>query len=176
MSRILLTLLIVIIILFVVIGAVLVYLSFAPISPSTTGQSFAATSSNSTSTPDENAISAVVTNFGLAEQKVALLAPDATSTIATDYGSYVTPELLSSWEASPQSASGRVASSPWPDHITVNSIRQTAQGYEVTGSLVLMSSPDLASGGNDGTDPVLIDLVNQNGKWLISSYQDQSHS
>lgn len=174
MSGILRILLIVIISLLLLLGGWLAYLSFAPISPSTLGSNSSATTSNSTSTPEENAVSAVVTNFGLAEQKVSLLAPDATTTIAADYGPYVTPALLSQWEADPQSAPGRITSSPWPDHITVDSISETSQGYDVHGTLVLLASPNLANGGNAGTDPVLIDLVKQNGTWLISSYKDES--
>jgi hypothetical protein len=155
----------------------LAYLFFGPLPSSPTSATTASSTSATTSTalsPDETAVSAVATAFGAEEQLVSLLAPSASTTIATDYGPYVTPSLLATWEADPQSAPGRVVSSPWPDHITVGSIMQTSTGYEVTGTLVLMASDSVTNGGNSGTDPVKIDLVNQNGKWLISKYQDLS--
>ena len=133
-------------------------------------------STSATSSPEAAAARATVMSFGLMEKRVSLLAPEASSTIAMNYGPSVAPPLLARWEADPPSAPGRVTSSPWPDHIVIDDIRETTEGFEITGTLVLMSSEAVARGGTYGTDPVLIDLENQNGQWLITSYEDQSQA
>jgi hypothetical protein len=149
------------------------YLYLMPLSSPHVADSAAATSSASAAlTPDEKAVSAAVVGFGAQEQQVQLLAPEAAATIASDYSPYVVPALLAQWQSDPQGAPGRVVSSPWPDHIVINSIKETLSGYEVKGTLILMSSNSVEHGGNDGTDPVVIDLVRRNGVWLISGYQD----
>lgn len=172
MTRILSLLGLVIIALIIALG---VWYSYISSGTAVTGAA-AGTSTNATSSPDAIAAAAVVTNFGLAEKQVSLLGPDATTTIASAYGSYVDPALLARWQADPQSAPGRVASSPWPDHIVVDDVRKTTDGYEITGTLVMMTSGALSTGGNDGTDPVLIDLAQRGGTWMITNYEDQSGS
>jgi hypothetical protein len=152
----------------IAIGGWVLYLYESPHAPA----SAPAASAASTLSPEETSAIAVVIAFGKSEQLVSVLAPDASTTIASVYGAYVTPSLLSSWEASPQSAPGRTTSSPWPDHITISSVNVTATGVEVDGTLVMMTSNSLEHGGNDGTDPIIVDLVYQSGQWLISSYQD----
>jgi len=117
----------------------------------------------------ESAARATVETFGEQMQKVSLLAPDASSTMATVYGAYVTPGLLASWESAPQSAPGRHTSSPWPDHIQVTTISQQGASYVVNGAVVLMTSTGLA-----GVVPVVLQVVPQNGTWLIAAYQEQS--
>ena len=173
LGRIILSILVIAVIAFI---AWFIYLFFIPssVGPGPAVSTSTPATTTPALTPEETAVSAAVTAFGTKEQLVSLLAPNASTTIASQYGSYVVPSLLTSWEADPQSAPGRVVSSPWPDHITIGSITQTATGYEVTGTLVLMSSNSVEHGGNDGTDPLKIDLVNQNGKWLISRYSDLS--
>lgn len=178
MRRIVRTILIVIAIVILAFIAWFAYLYFSPLpaepATSSSGTTTATTTQTTTLTPDEAAVSKAVTAFGAQEQLVSLLAPDASTTMASHYGPYVVPPLLLQWQADPQSAPGRVVSSPWPDHIMINSIIKTPSGYEVKATLVLMSSNSVEHGGNDGTDPVIIDLVQENGAWLISSYQDQN--
>ncbi len=134
------------------------------------------TTTSATSSPEAAAARSTVTSFGLMEQRVQLLAPEASSTIATSYGPYVAQPLLARWQADPSSAPGRVTSSPWPDHIVVGDIRYTTEGFEITGMLVLMSNEAVAHGSTYGSDPVLIDLAKHDGRWLITNYEDQSQA
>lgn len=161
-----------ILLIIVVIGA-LFYIFEVPNANVSTASN-QATSTVQALTIDELAASSTVAAFGAEEQQVSLLAPDASTTIATDYGRYVDPTLLAQWEANPQSAPGRVASSPWPASIVVGSITQTDTGYQVQGTLVLQSSATVGNGGYDEEDPLLIDLQDENGVWMISGYQDLS--
>jgi hypothetical protein len=122
----------------------------------------------------ENAASSTVAAFGKTLQQVSLLAPDASSTIASTYAPYVDPALLTQWEANPQSAPGRVTSSPWPDHIAITSITPQGQGYVVNGQLVFMTSNEVEHGGNADTTPVVLQLVRENNRWMIVAFQAQS--
>jgi hypothetical protein len=123
----------------------------------------------SSQTSDENAASSTVAAFGQTLQQVSLMAPDAATMIANTYAPYVDPALLQQWEADPQSAPGKVVSSPWPDHIQINSIAPQGSGYVVDGELVFMSSA-----GVDNTTPVVIQLANENGSWKIVAFQGQA--
>jgi hypothetical protein len=126
---------------------------------------------STTSAADKAAVRSTITTFGQQLQKVSLLAPNASTTIASTYAAYATPQLLASWEADPESAPGRLTSSPWPDHIDITSVQKTSEGYAVQGNLILMTSNEVEHGGNAGSEPVSLQLVKTDGKWLISSYQ-----
>lgn len=119
------------------------------------------------------AASSTVILFGQHLSDVSLLAPDAASTIQMVYGRYVTSDLLKSWQSNPQSAPGKTASSPWPDHIVIDSITPQGQSYIVNGKIILMTSDTALHGGTAGAIPVVIQLVKQNGRWLIAAYQEQ---
>ena len=119
------------------------------------------------------AASSTVAAFGQTLQQVSIMAPDASSTIASAYAPYVDPTLLAQWEADPTSAPGRVVSSPWPDHIQINSISPQGAGYVVDGDLVFMTSDNTEHGGNAGTAPVVILLENENGSWMIAAFQGE---
>jgi hypothetical protein len=118
--------------------------------------------------------SSTVADFGQTLQSVSLLAPNASSTIATTYAPYVDPALLAQWEANPQSAPGRVVSSPWPDHIQITSVTPQGTGYVVDGNIIFMTSNSAEHGGNDGTTPVVMQLVDENGTWMIVAFQGQA--
>lgn len=122
----------------------------------------------------EQEASATVTAFGQEMQQVSILAPDASSTIAADYSQYVAPELLQQWEENPDSAPGRVVSSPWPDHIQIDSITPQGQGYVVDGELVFMTSNNIERGGNAGTAPIVIQLSPVDGQMLIVAFEGQN--
>lgn len=119
--------------------------------------------------PDENAASSTVAAFGQTLQQVSIMAPDASTTIASTYAPYVDQALLMQWEADPQSAPGRVVSSPWPDHIQIDSVSAQGTGYVVDGELVFMTST-----GNAGQTPVVIQLANENGSLKVVAFQGQS--
>lgn len=118
--------------------------------------------------PSSSARSAVE-EFGTKLQSVSLLAPDATSTMASLYGSFVTPQLLEMWQASPKDAPGRVTSSPYPDHIEIAKISRQGSGYIVNGTVVYMTSD-----GEAGRAPVVIQVIPHDGEWLIAAYEEQA--
>lgn len=119
---------------------------------------------------DDVSIRATVTNFGQQQQKVSLLSPDASQQIAKVYAPYVAQDLLTAWEKDPTTAPGRQTSSPWPDHIDISTATKAGGVYTVTGSVVLMTSDEVAHGGNAGTIPVTLTLEKQNSTWLITHY------
>jgi len=124
-----------------------------------------------TTAPDATAASSTVAAFGQTLQQVSIMAPDASSTIASVYAPYVDSALLAQWEADPQSAPGRVVSSPWPDHIQIDSVTAQGTGFVVNGELIFMSSNEVEHGGNAGTAPVVIQLANENGQLMIVAFQ-----
>jgi membrane-bound inhibitor of C-type lysozyme len=116
------------------------------------------------------AIKKVVSGFGARLQRVSLLAPDASHTLAQVYAPYVTQQLLSEWTKDPSSAPGKTTSSPWPDHFIIQRIQPSGVGYAVDATLVLMTSNEVEHGGNAGTKKVEMMLVKRNGKWKVSGY------
>jgi hypothetical protein len=138
------------------------------------GSLLVGSSAGSSASSPENAASSTVASFGEALQQVSILAPNASSTIASTYAPYVDPTLLAGWEADPSSAPGRVVSSPWPDHIQINSVTPQGAGYIVDGDMVFMTSNNVENGGNAGTAPVVIQLEEENGAWVIVAFQSQT--
>ncbi len=148
---------------------IVLFLVLVVVVPGRSTSMLTATSTASTLSVDALAASSTVVAFGREEQLTELNAPDASAQVKKNYGRYVVASLLSQWQSDTESAPGRVVSSPWPDHIVVDSLIKTSNGYQVKASLVLMTS-----NGVFGTDPLIIDLVKHDGAWLISSYQDLS--
>lgn len=123
---------------------------------------------------DEAGARTAVSSFGAQLQKVSLLAPDASSSIAAVYGPFVSPELLARWSADPSHAPGRQTSSPWPDHIDTQSVTPQGSGFLVFGTIVLMTSQEKEHGGNAGTTPVILQLVkDEKGIWRIVAYEER---
>ncbi|MDB4991849.1 MAG: hypothetical protein JWL75_94 [Parcubacteria group bacterium] len=121
----------------------------------------------------EASVRTTVTAFGTQLQKVSLLAPNATSTIADTYGRYVAAPLLTTWESDPSKAPGRSTSSPYPDHIDIQSVTEGGdESYIVSGSIILMTSNEVEHGGNAGIIPVTLTLQKQDGAWKIVSYSE----
>jgi len=120
----------------------------------------------------EAAARAVVKDFGGELQKVSLLDPSASSTMAVQYSPYVVPELLAAWQKDPESAPGRLTSSPWPDRIEVVQTTPQGAGYVMQAAVLLKTSAE-AEGENAGIVPVIIQVVQREGKWLIAAYQEQ---
>lgn len=147
----------------IIIAAVIVVVAGATLL-ATLGGTVSPASQGSTAT-------STVEAFGSVLQNVSIMAPDASSAIASTYAPYVDPALLSQWEKDPQSAPGRVVSSPWPDHIQVDSVTPQGTGYIVNGQLVFMTSNEVEHGGNAGTTPVVAQLIPENGKLMIVAFQ-----
>jgi hypothetical protein len=121
---------------------------------------------------DEIAVRDLVTEFGAHLKNVPLAADPQMlkEIIRTEYAPYVTPELLAKWQAYPQTAPGRLTSSPWPERIDITSVTDSGVQYVVKGTIVLMTSEEVAHGGVAGTEPVTIALEKRNGTWLIVGY------
>jgi len=61
---------------------------------------------------------------------------------------FLSSELLETWTNDVSKDPGRVVSSPWPDHIEINSlIQEGAARYAVTGFVVEVTSVELVNGG-----------------------------
>ena len=73
----------------------------------------------------------IVTRFGTRLRDVSLLAPapDVSRAMRDAYGRLVTPSLLDRWLGAPTSAPGRQVSSPWPDHIAIDSVVPADSGF-----------------------------------------------
>jgi len=116
----------------------------------------------------EGDVRTTVAQFGNQLNSVSLLSPTATEEIRSSYGPYVAPELLASWIANPSSAPGRQTSSPWPDHIEVDTVVKNETGtYDVMGRIILKTSTDDA-----GIIPVSLTVTNVNGSFLITTYEE----
>jgi hypothetical protein len=121
---------------------------------------------------NQNDVQTVVEAFGTRMQSVALLSPQVSDDLARQYGDLVEPSLLSAWKNNPQSAPGRVTSSPWPDHVAVTAVtRQPDGSYQVQGDVVEMTST-----GEAGEEPVTFTVSKQNKSWLITAVSVASTS
>ncbi|HEY6019799.1 MAG TPA: hypothetical protein VIY48_07810 [Candidatus Paceibacterota bacterium] len=129
---------------------------------------------NTTSTSqDEAAVRAQVTNFGAQLKNVSLLAPNAGQQLAAAYAPFVAPELLQTWTASTTEAPGRLTSSPWPDRIDIDSVTSQQGAYRVLGNIVEMTN---ATTTPTRLVPVYMELQNRNGTWLITKWQPNPYT
>ncbi len=110
-----------------------------------------------------------VEEFGEAMQQVSLTAPNATSTMATHYAPFVTPALLENWQANVKSAPGRLASTTYPARIELQSITKLGSGYIVNGEVVY-----LTEGAEAGRSQVILQVIPEEGRWLIAAYEEQA--
>lgn len=116
----------------------------------------------------EGDVRTTVAQFGNQINSVSLLSPTAAEEIQSSYGPYVSPELLASWIQDPSLAPGRATSSPWPDHIAVDTVVKNEVGaYDVMGRIILKTSTEDA-----GIIPVSLTVANVNGSFLITQYQE----
>jgi len=129
---------------------------------------------------DVAAIRTAIDRFGSRLKQVSLLAPDRVRAreIHTAYGPLVTPELVARWLADPAHAPGRTTSSPWPEHIEVDSVTTGGGGgCRVAGDVVYVTSTELAAGGGVAARaPVTLLLRAQDGDWRIAEYHEQEAS
>jgi len=118
---------------------------------------------------DMSEVSTLVTSFGNYEKSISPLGPTETveSDIQQSYGQFITNNLLQQWRADPSHAPGRLTSSPWPDHIVVDSITPQGSGYAVSGHIVMMTST-----GESGSVPVVMLVIRENNAWKIAAYQE----
>lgn len=116
----------------------------------------------------EGDVRTTVAQFGNQLTTVSVLSPAAAEQIKSSYGPYVAPELLAMWMQNPSTAPGRETSSPWPDHIEVDTVVKNEDGsYDVMGRIILKTSTEDA-----GIIPVLLTAANVNGSFLITRYEE----
>lgn len=123
----------------------------------------------------EQTVKEVVTGFGAAIKKVSLLAPEEVliPQLKEVYRPYVTPGLLQKWTANPSEAPGREVSSPWPEKIEIKDMQPAGNDqYQVEGSLIYLTSNEVAHGGIAASKKISMVLTRQqDGSWLISEYK-----
>lgn len=116
----------------------------------------------------EGDVRTTVAQFGNQLNTVSVLSPGAPEDIRKAYAAFVSPELLASWVADPESAPGRDVSSPWPDHIETDSVVMNEDGsYAVEGRIMLVTST-----GDAGSIPVSLTVANVGGGFVITRYEE----
>lgn len=119
-------------------------------------------------TDEEIEVRGVVEGFGRTLQNVSLLSPTASDDIAAQYTPYVAPDLLQQWVADPESAPGRLTSSPWPDHIEIVAVERQSEGVYLASGFVVEITSD---GSEAARYPVAITVSNFDGLWLITAFE-----
>lgn len=125
----------------------------------------------STTKAEQSDVKKLVEEFGRKLQTVSLLAPKelVKASMQKNYGKYITAQLMAKWIANPSKAIGRVTSSPWPDHITVNSIKKIGNNkYEVKGEIIEVTSTEKVNNGVFAKQPISLMITKYGSKWLIS--------
>ncbi len=139
--------------------------TYSPIPPDTT----------SVSNANDTAIRATVTEFGTKLKNVSLLAPNASSTLATEYGSYIAPELLAKWQQNPNLAIGRQTSSPWPESIDVVSVTPLSEStYTVEANVIEVTNASPREPA--AVYPITITIQKIAEKWLVTSLSRGAYS
>lgn len=111
----------------------------------------------------------LVQAFGAELKNVPLLADESSRNDAFDtyYGKLVAPELLSMWKQDPQSAPGRLVSSPAPERIDIASVARTeGGGYQFEASVI-----ETAQGSEASRYPASITVEERAGVLMITAFQ-----
>ena len=122
-----------------------------------------------------DAAKAVLVAFGTKLKNVPLVGESTalTSAIEENYAPYVTPELLADWKANPAHAPGRLASSPLPDRLTVETMVAQGTGRIINGE-VIMVTIDQKPGESADTVPYIAQLIQTPRGWKIAAYQEET--
>ena len=116
----------------------------------------------------EGDVRTTVAQFGNQLNSVSPQSPTVAEDIRSSYGPYVAPDLLAMWIQDPSTAPGRATSSPWPDHIKVDTVvKNEAGSYDVMGRIILKTSTEDA-----GIVPVSLTVSNVEGSYLITRYEE----
>lgn len=112
----------------------------------------------------------LVEAFGGKLRMASLSAPAdvARENIRERYAGYVSPALLEAWINDPDSAPGRLTSSPWPDRVEVRSAAKTDGGYRVEGEIVEITGD---GGEAEIRSRVTLDVRRIDGRWLIDGFE-----
>jgi hypothetical protein len=120
---------------------------------------------------DESTVRLVVSQFAGQIQKVSLASPNAPAEIANAYAPYASSSLISYWQSNRSFAPGKGLSSPWPDRIEVNSVSKNLRDYIVQGTVIEVTSKEVAQGGVAAQFPVQLTLSKFGNSWLITKYE-----
>lgn len=124
----------------------------------------------------DQAIRERVVEFGAKLQLVSLLSPTAASDIGSQYGSYITSELLTEWQENPAEAVGRNSSSPWPDRIEVVTVSPIGSNqFEVEGNVIEVTSADTPF-EPAAVYPITLIVEEQNGEYRIAAVTKGAYS
>ncbi len=121
------------------------------------------------STETDTAIRDTVTQFGSHLKNVSLLSTSTLSAqLQSEYGPYLSSDLLSKWQTNPDLALGREVSSPWPDRIEVVSVTPSGNGvYTVSADIVEVTSADTATSSSDRV-PVTFTVAQSGTGYVIT--------
>lgn len=131
---------------------------------------------------DEIAVRNLVKEFGKSLQMVSLLSPKELldKSMQENYGSLVSPDLISQWQSDPKNAPGRTVSSPWPDRIEILTVNKSLENtYYVKGDIVEITSVEKENGGAAARRPVTLAVEKAGDHWLITfvtlgEYEDKN--
>lgn len=123
-----------------------------------------------TSANDEAAVTSLIENFGGKLQTVSLLAPKdiVNKSIQENYSDFISPTLLAKWQSDPQNAPGRLTSSPWPDHIKIESIKEVSENeYKVKGKIIEITNAKKANDEVAAQRSISLNVKKTGERWLI---------
>lgn len=123
---------------------------------------------------EENIVRNLVGDFGKKLQMVSLSAPKdlVSRSMRENYSNFISTALLDKWQSNPQTALGRMVSSPWPDRIEITTLEKTSESvYKVNGEIVEITSTERINGGFAAKRPVILivkkNLPGAHNRWLI---------
>lgn len=114
----------------------------------------------------------VVEEFGTKLQLVSLLSPKEVliQSLEEHYSGYVTKELLEEWKANPETAPGRLVSSPWPARIDILNVTEISDTeFTIEGEIIEITSED--QNNVAGKISVTLQVVKVDNQWLISNVE-----
>lgn len=125
-----------------------------------------------TDVTDGAAVTGLVEDFGKKLQTVSLLAPKdiLNKSMQENYGTFVSPALITQWLSDPENAPGRMVSSPWPDRIEIKSNKRLSDySYEVKGEIIEITSVEKVNGGVAAKRPITLLVKKTDNHWLIDA-------
>jgi hypothetical protein len=148
----------------IVIGGLLAFKNYTP-----------PVSSTPVSNADDMAIRTMVIEFGTKFKNVSLLAPDVSQTITTEYGQYVSADLLAQWVANPAGAPGRQTSSPWPESVDVVEVAPQGNGaYKVEANVIEVTNSNPKEVA--ATYPITMTVEKENDRFVVATFEKGAYS
>lgn len=117
-----------------------------------------------------NEITELVQDFGRQLKMVSLLAPEEVlkETMYENYDDYVSQELIEEWLKNPESAPGKLTSSPWPERIDILSVENIGdKTYKVKGNIIDFTSVEMSDGGIAAKREITLKISSSDDKWVI---------